>query len=62
MSEITVNTKEFTLNIPDLGVSLRKIMGAAAYEAEHMEPYRRRWTLVYKGSRIGNITLAYIEN
>lgn len=62
MSEITINTKEFTLTIPDLGVSLRRIMGAAAYEAEHMKPYRRRWAVIYKGSRIGNINLAHIAN
>jgi hypothetical protein len=62
MSDITVNTKDFTLTIPDLGISLRRIMGAAAYEAEHMEPFRRRWSIIYKGSKIGNINLAHIAN
>lgn len=55
---IIANTKDFSLDIPHLGLTLRSIMGAAAASAADMPEYRRRWKLTYKGASIGTIQLA----
>lgn len=55
----TVDTENFNVIIPHLGVSLRTIMGAAANAAHGMEVFQRQWGIVYEGVRIGAFQLAY---
>lgn len=55
---IIPDSKEFTLDIPHLGITMRSILGAAAAAAKEMSTYRRRWKLKYKDVIIGSIQLA----
>ena len=55
---IIPNSKDFTLDIPHLGITLRSIMGAADAAAREMPTYQRRWKLIYKNAAIGSIQLA----
>ena len=54
-----VDTENFNVIIPHLGVSLRTIMGAAANAAYDMEVFQRQWGIIYEGVRIGAFQLAY---
>ena len=58
---IIPNSKDLTLDIPHLGITLRSIMGAADAAAREMSPYPRKWKLMYKDVIIGNIQLARVE-
>lgn len=58
---IIPDSKEFSLEIPHLGITVRSIMGAADAAAKEMKIYRRRWKLKYKDVIIGSIQLANFE-
>ena len=55
---ITVDTDDFIVFIPHLGMSFRRVMGAADTAAKDMRQYRRNWRISYKGVIIGNLQLA----
>ena len=50
---VTVDTEKCTLEIPDIGVTVRTLLAAAAdgYEKNG----RRKWDIVYKHVPIGSI-------
>lgn len=52
---VTVESETCTLHVPNLGFTLRTLLGAAA-NGYKLNP-QRRWKLVYKGARIGMLTL-----
>lgn len=50
---ITRKNESCELEIPDLGVTMRSILGAATQG--YKETMQRRWWIVYKGVRVGSV-------
>lgn len=54
---VTPNAETGTVDVPDLGVTLRTILGAAA----KCDPKRRVWKVTYKEVEIGSIRIKSSE-